>query len=184
MNQPLPKIQVVFGVLLKKRTKTILFFERTADGLWTLPFTDVRDNEYPHEALERRGQELFGLESDLEAFEQLGPAFQLPDGRTAAALVCNADGFELANDEYAQCMFFRSEDLLTAVSIDKVCERPAWDGFSILEEPNVLAAQTDGVEAIYCDPGKEHVLVDESRGQRREWPRLDPKNGEPMAAAS
>jgi hypothetical protein len=185
MSKRVSAIQVAFGVILKKRAKTILFLERRGDGLWALPCVEVGDVEYPHEALERLGQELFGgRRSDLDACEQIGPEFVLPDGRKAVALICCADKFELNHPDYAQCAFFSANDLLTSVLIDARCERQAWDGFSIMEVPRILSAQTGGVEPIYCDPGKEHILVDESRGVRREWPRLNPKDGRPMAAAS
>ncbi len=169
------KAEYVFLLALNVRTKSVLLFESKHRKFWTLPSGPVSPDEEEQDAIgrflfnENQWQPGFGIMLD----EQLGPLHILPNGMTAKAFYCSVNQSGRAVGIFSSCAFHNKESLKTLRVESDPIARMILDGLSILERPMVLPCQTeDGVTGIYCDPGKLHLLVEETSSRRHEWPRL------------
>ena len=182
------KADFVYAVFVDAPRKFILLFESRQHGGWTIPGGVVRPSESEEDAAQRYAEEVVLTDSEVFVLGPLGPAQILPDGKVAKAFLCILNGEPGIRDEcdtYAQCALVNRDDVLTSIRMDHaITERMIWDALSVSEEVRTLPKQVGfEVEGHFCDPGKEHILVRETENERFEWPRLNPKDGQPMPAS-
>lgn len=176
------KVDKVFAVFLVYGKLTQLLFQRSDNEFWTLLGGTVEEMEDELDALLRHLHEEW-LPSEVIIHAQLGPVHRLQDGTTAKAFLCTIDdpsgtpAGEM-HGQYKECKFFSKKDVKESIAVDPApVECAIWDGFSVMEEPQVLSKQEDFEDdSIYCDPGAEHLLVREGDDARYVWRRLDPSS--------
>lgn len=174
------KADFVYAAFYRRRDSTQFLFELEEEGLWTLIGGSVRPNESEHDALRRHIAAQWHCRSQVVIEEQVGPIHLLPDNKTGKAFSCYAAVWEgELGIGFVQACAFTEMDVRSAVPLAGVpIERIIWDVFSIFRAPiSVSPIHTaSGMTGIYCDPGQEHLLVEEGQGERWVWPRLDPSS--------
>lgn len=173
------KANMVFAVILNRRKKMQLLFERRSDGIWTLLGGEVRSNEQERDALLRHLY-VEWLPNEVDVLWQLGGQHQCKDGRVAKVFVCTIDDPSGTPDgemegTFAQCAFVNRDEVTMDLCTECPTEDMIYDAFAIMEEPRRLPRQLPfTVEGIFTDPGRTHILVEETDDERLEWTRIDP----------
>lgn len=169
------KADYVYALFLFHDEQMQLLVEHES-GFWTLFGGSVLPDETEQDALRRHVLEQWHCEGEVSVLDQVGPLHELPagNGKTAKAFRCYATSQSgLTADEFVGVTPFAQDEMMIELGTP-VIERMIWDGFSIMKDPTVLPKRTDNeVEGIHLHPNGR-VLVEEKKGERREWARLDP----------
>lgn len=151
-----------------------LVLTKTPEGSWTLPSNSINDGEDEVEAL------MYGLcelgYDDASVARSIGPRHRFRDGSEATAYEVEVRTPVPFPDDMRPVT---KEEAAALILVDEpAIRRMIWDGFSVMEPYQVCPKQVEGTieEGIYCDPGIDHLLVEEVDAERREWPRLDPSS--------
>ena len=114
MNNPITKVGVVAGVLIKENGKYLLVQEKLpkAYGLWNMPAGHVDEGETIEEAAIREAKEVAGL--DIKLIQKLGIYHESVDRPVEHIFAGEIIGGELRfpEDEILDARYFTYEEIL------------------------------------------------------------------------
>lgn len=177
MSAPSLRPDRVYALALYGRDKRLILGYFDTPFL-TIPGGSLRPEEEPEQGLRRIVYET--LCCDCQVVGSIGPRHVFDgtgDDAMAYEVVLSEDEFVASSGVVG---ITKEQALGTMVDPNPVINRMIWDGFSVMEVPVTGENQVDSdylpIEGIYVDPEphRQHVLVEEIDGERREWARLDP----------